>query len=100
VMYLRLLSIVILASIFSVLFLVNSSLASDTVVGNMLCTTTSWVHGSMGQGISILAVIILGLLALFNKISWGITLIHIVGAALLVGASSIVGSLGLGIAGC
>ena len=74
--------------------------ASDTVVGNMLCNVAGWTSGSTGRGVATLAVIIVGILAVMNKISWGIVLIHIVGVALFEGAGSIVDSLGTSGSGC
>lgn len=73
---------------------------SDTVIGNMLCTVVGWEKGSTGRGIATLAMIIVGIMALMNKISWGFVLLHIVGTALMVGASSIVSSLNAGGSGC
>ena len=66
----------------------------------MLCTATGWVDGNAGHGIITLSVIIMGILALLNKISWNIALLHIVGTALIVGASAMVTALNAGGTGC
>ena len=88
-MPLRLVPILTL-TIFFVLLLPDVSFAANTTIGNMMCNVSGWMQGSTGRGIATLAMIMLGLLALFNKISWGLAIIHAVGGAIIVGASSIV----------
>jgi type IV secretory pathway VirB2 component (pilin) len=74
--------------------------ATDTVIGNMMCNVTGWMFGTTGKGIATLSVIMLGILALFNKISWGMGILHIVGIALIEGAAVVVNSLNAGGTGC
>jgi type IV secretory pathway VirB2 component (pilin) len=59
-----------------------------------LCNVVNWFNGPIGKGVATLAVIILGLGALFGKVSWTITLVGITGVALIFGATSVVSALG------
>lgn len=91
--------------VFSSLFVflspeIGFAAAVDTPIGGMLCNVSSWADGNTGRGIATLAVIMLGILALLNKISWNMAIIHIIGAALLTGASVFISALGVGGAGC
>ncbi len=98
----RFLPVLLLTTLF-ILLLPSSSFAlvvTDTVIGNMMCVVSDWMHGSTGEGIATLGIIMLGILALFNKISWNIAIIHAVGGAIIVAASSIVNSLNAGGTGC
>lgn len=45
------------------------------------------------HAVSILLLISLGILAMFNKVTWGVALLHGVGAAVISGAGGIVDSL-------
>ncbi len=94
----KLLLPIILAVLF-VLFPVYG-FAADTVIGDVMCNVTEWMHGTTGEGLATLAMIMLGILALFNKISWNVAIIHAVGGVLIVGASALVTSLGTGGTGC
>jgi type IV secretory pathway VirB2 component (pilin) len=93
-------SALIITVILTLIFPELSLAQQDTNVGNMLCTAASWIDGNAGHGIITLSVIIMGILALLNKISWNFALLHIVGTALLVGASSMVSALNAGGSGC
>lgn len=59
-----------------------------------LCNVINWFNGPIGKGVTTLAVIILGLGALFGKVSWTMALVGITGVALVFGATSVVGGLG------
>lgn len=59
-----------------------------------LCNIINWANGPVGKGVATLAVIILGLGALFGKVSWTMTVVGVTGVALLFGATNIVSGLG------
>jgi|CXWL01.1.fsa_nt_gi type IV secretory pathway VirB2 component (pilin) len=98
----RLISFLIFATLFSVFFpeISFATTSVDTPIGNTLCTAASWANGNMGAGIATLSIIIMGILALLGKVSWNLAILHVVGVALLVGASSFISSLNAGASGC
>ena len=67
--------------------------AGDTPTGGMLCSIIGMVNSNLGQGIATLAVIFLGLTALFGQVKWTQAVLLGVGIAMIMGASSMVGSL-------
>lgn len=100
-MHSRLLSIFIFTVVFTSFFPEFAlAAAADTAVGDMLCQVSGWATGNTGRGIATLSVVIMGILALFNKITWNFAILHIAGIALLEGASAFVNALNAGGAGC
>ena len=67
--------------------------AGETPTGGMLCSIIGMVNSNLGQGIATLAVIFLGLAALFGQVKWTQAVLLGVGIAMIMGASSMVGSL-------
>lgn len=98
-MFLRSCSVIVIAMLL-VLFLPEASFAVDTAIGDMMCTVSGWMLGNTGKGLATLGMIMLGILALLGKISWGLVIIHAVGGVLIVGASSLVTALGTAGTGC
>lgn len=96
----KLLSLFIFTILIALIFPESGFAGDDTAIGNMLCIVSSWANGNAGEGLATLAVIIIGILAINNKISWGIAIIHVVGVALLAGAGSIITALNVGGSGC
>jgi type IV secretory pathway VirB2 component (pilin) len=70
-------------------------------IDHVLCTLSGWAAGSTGNGIETLSIIMLGLLALFGKLSWEKALIDVAAVAAIHSAGAIVQSLGASVAtGC
>ncbi|MEZ5690421.1 MAG: TrbC/VirB2 family protein [Rickettsiales bacterium] len=84
----------------SVVLLPDVAMATDTVIGNMMCTVNGWMLGTTGKGLLTIGTIIVGLLAIFNKITWGFAIIHGVGSVLIIEGAYIVNSLNSGGTGC
>ena len=63
---------------------------SGGTIGNLLCNVADWFTGSVGQGIATLAVIVLGIGALFGKVSQGMAITTMVGISVIFGAPDIV----------
>lgn len=100
-MHLKLILGIVFSSLLVFLFPeISFAAAVDTPIGGMLCNVSGWADGNTGRGIATLAVVMLGILALLNKISWNMAIIHIVGAALLTGASVFITALNVGGTGC
>jgi type IV secretory pathway VirB2 component (pilin) len=59
----------------------------------VLCTIVGWFRGELGFAIATLAVMVVGIGALMNKISWGMAIIVLVGISLIFGAGHFVGQL-------
>jgi len=82
----------------------TSALASGKVVGgagnnpicNLLGNLNAIITGKTGKAIATVALTALGIAALFGKITWTQATIVVVGVALLFGAASIMGSVGVG----
>ena len=87
------------AGIFN-LNLLNSNCTTNTAFEFVFCNVVSWFQSPMSKGIATLAIVILGIGALFGKIGWGVSTVAGVGIALLMGANSIVNSLGANTADC
>ena len=73
--------------------------ASNTPMGNVLCTVLYWFVGNTGKGIATIAVTIVGLGALLGKVSWGMAMIVGIGVAIVFGAAGIVNAMGGGVTG-
>lgn len=100
-MYPRLLTnLVFVIFIIIAFFPAVSFAANATPVGEMLCTVSGWALGNTGKGIATLSIVMLGILALLNKMSWNFAILHIVGIALLEGAAGVVNAINAGGSGC
>ncbi|MEK6746067.1 MAG: TrbC/VirB2 family protein [Pseudomonadota bacterium] len=104
-MYQRLLSnldfwIFIVFALFPAFYPELSLAGDNTAVGDMLCTVSGWALGNTGKGIATLSIVMLGILALLNKMSWNFAILHIVGIALLEGAAGVVDAINAGGTGC
>lgn len=100
-MYLRLLTNLIFIAFIILAFFPSVGFAANaTPIGNILCNVSGWATGNTGKGIATLSIVMLGILALFNKISWNMAILHIVGIALLEGAAAFVTAMDAGGTGC
>lgn len=61
----------------------------------MLCNVIRMITGPVGQGIVTTGLVIVGLGALFGKVSWIISLVFALGTALIFGAENIIESIGV-----
>ena len=75
--------------------------ASAAVIGPVLCKAASMLGGKSNtlKGLATIAIIVIGLGALFGKISWGKAVLCGVGIAVMVGAAALVTSLS-GLSNC
>lgn len=70
--------------------------ASDTPMGNVLCTVKNWFTGNTGKGLATIAITVIGIGALLGKVSWGMAIIVGIGVAIVFGAAGIVDTMGAG----
>ena len=63
-------------------------------IEKIFCNVITWFNGATGKGLAALAVIILGIGAIFSKVSWPMTMIVAMGIAMIFGATSVVTALG------
>jgi type IV secretory pathway VirB2 component (pilin) len=87
--------LVFLASAAAIM-LPDFAFATDTPMGNVMCTVVTWFTGNTGKFLGTLAVSILGIGALLGKISWGMTMVAGIGVAILFGAAGIVNAMNAG----
>lgn len=80
----------------ALLLLPDASFASDTPMGNVLCTVKNWFTGNTGKGLATIAITIIGIGALLGKVSWGMAMIVGIGVAIVFGAAGIVDAMGAG----
>ncbi len=80
----------------------QAPVATETVIGNMMCTVVGWFLGNTGKGLATIAIIVIGIGALMGKVSWGMAIIVGLGISIIFGASALVNSLagGSSIEGC
>lgn len=71
-------------------------------ISQIFCNLYGWFLGTTGKGIATIGMLILGVGALFGKVSWGIASVCAIGVGLIFGADSIIMALGAqeGAAGC
>lgn len=79
-----------------VMLLPDMAHATDTRMGNVLCTVALWFTGNTGKGLATIAITVIGIGALLGKVSWGMAMIVGIGVAIVFGASAIVSTMGAG----
>lgn len=82
-----------------VMLLPDMAHATDTRIGNVLCTVAAWFTGNTGKGLATIAITVIGIGALLGKVSWGMAMIVGIGVAIVFGASQIVSTMGAGSGG-
>src|SRR3954464_3147161 len=70
--------------------------ATNTPMGNVLCTVLGWFTGNTGKGLATIAITIIGIGALLGKVSWGMAMIVGIGVAIVFGAAGLVSAMGAG----
>ena len=88
-------SLLVVLSAF-VMLLPDMAHATDTRMGNVLCTVALWFTGNTGKGLATIAITVIGIGALLGKVSWGMAMIVGIGVAIVFGASAIVSTMGAG----
>lgn len=73
--------------------------AALTPMGEVLCTVLDFIHGNLGRGLATLAVIMVGVGAMFGKVSWGLAVTVGVGISIIFGSNTLAFLL-LGVANC
>ncbi|MBQ4874731.1 MAG: TrbC/VirB2 family protein [Rickettsiaceae bacterium H1] len=63
---------------------------SDNAIRKVICNIVVQLTGPIGQGISTIAIIFIGIGLFMGKISWGLALGITIGIAMLFGAQTIV----------
>jgi type IV secretory pathway VirB2 component (pilin) len=58
-------------------------------MGDVLCFAESMINGSLGKGLATLVIVMLGIGAMFGKVSWGLVTLVGVGIAVTFGAYTI-----------
>jgi type IV secretion system protein VirB2 len=91
-------SLLVLLAAFVVL-LPDFAHATNTRMGNVLCTAALWFTGNTGKGLATVAITVIGIGALLGKVSWGMAMIVGIGVAIVFGASQIVSTMGAGAGG-
>jgi len=69
--------------------------ASAQTVDQVICALATSLTGMTAKAMGSVAIIAIGVAALFNKASWGLAMTVCVGIALMFGASSVLNALGL-----
>jgi type IV secretory pathway VirB2 component (pilin) len=82
-----------------VMLLPDMAHATNTRMGNVLCTVSLWFTGNTGKGLATIAITVIGIGALLGKVSWGMAMIVGIGVAVVFGASAIVSTMGAGASG-
>jgi type IV secretory pathway VirB2 component (pilin) len=72
----------------------GSGISTNVTISVMFCNVVNWFNGPIGKGVATLAVIIVGLGALFGKVSWTMAIVVSMGVALIFGGTTIVSALG------
>jgi type IV secretory pathway VirB2 component (pilin) len=69
--------------------------AGQNPMGTTMCSVVDWFeNGSVGAGLTTLGMIIVGVAALMNRITWGVAIISLLDVALISGAGGMVVALG------
>ncbi|NBX03232.1 MAG: hypothetical protein EBR02_04060 [Alphaproteobacteria bacterium] len=74
----------------------EAALATDTPIGNVLCTVTGWFTGNTGKGLATIAVVIIGIWRLQGKWSGPRTLMCLTGIAIIFAAAHLVETMNAG----
>lgn len=61
----------------------------DHPIEEALCEVVGWFRGPIGRAVGTLAIIIIGILALMGKVSWGLAIMVVLGIALVFGAPAL-----------
>lgn len=75
-------------------FPISAACTSGNTIENVYCSVVGWFNGPMGKALGTIGIIVLGIGALYGKISWGLGMIAVVGTALVFGGTTIVAALG------
>lgn len=78
----------------------GAAVGGDSPMGAVLCRVVGMVMGDVGRGLATLAVIVVGVGAMLGKVSWGMAMTVAVGIAVVFGAPTVVGQLGVMGGGC
>lgn len=73
---------------------------ADNAIAQVVCNVVNQLTGPIGQAVSTVAVIFIGIGLFMGKISWGLALGIAIGMAMLFGAENIVGWIGGGTVAC
>lgn len=74
--------------------LCSASFTSVFAIEAIFCNVVSWFTGAIGKGLATISMIILGIGALFGKVSWGMAMVVALGVAMVFGSTGIIEALG------
>jgi len=80
----------------AIVMMPDLTFASNTPMGNVLCTVVLWFTGNTGKGLATIAITVIGIGALLGKVSWGMAIIVGIGVAIVFGAAGIVDAMNAG----
>lgn len=66
------------------------AMAQMSPMGNVICMIIGIIYGNLGRGLSVLAVIVVGIGATLGKVSWGLAMTVAVGVGTVFGAVPLV----------
>lgn len=78
----------------------SEALASSNAVEKTFCNIIVWFSGESASGLETLSIIMVGLLALQNRVSIGLFILHVLAIGLLHGAGSVVWVIGSNTSSC
>lgn len=88
-----------LLGMFTLVYAEAAYAATNSAMGDVLCTIVDIVYGNLGRGLATLAIIIIGVGATLGKTSWGLAMTVAIGISVIFNAGTVVAYL-TGINGC
>ncbi len=88
-----------IAFVASVFFALVAEPASASTVYVILCSIVGIIQGQMGRAMATLAVLMLGIGALYGKVSWPMAIMVAVGVSVIFGAQTLVSLMNITVAG-
>ena len=92
--FLCLIFVVAFLSFYSFPDIAFASTHTKSPVGDVLCIVQSFFTGNAGKGIACIGILILGVGAMYGKITWAQATVVGVGIAILFGADSLIIAIG------
>ena len=86
------------ALVLSVLF--TSNAYAGTAMADVLCLVVGWMQGNLGSGLATIGVSVVGVGAIFGKVSWGLAITVGIGVTLMFKAAAILYGVGINVASC
>jgi len=81
---------IMLAAAFVMTIVPDLAMADEDPIGEKLCDIVGWFQSDTGRAIATAAIVALGIMAFFGKVTWGLALMFFVGIFAIFGASEII----------